>query len=46
MPAALEGAAGKLQGIECQVWFANLCLLALTALSHEIHGVSRLQRFQ
>jgi len=43
MPAALNGAAGKLQMIVCQVWFVNLCLLALTALSNEIHGVSRLQ---
>jgi hypothetical protein len=33
MPAALDGAGGKLRGAVCQIWSANLCLLELTTLS-------------
>jgi hypothetical protein len=32
MPAALDGAAGRLQGIECRVWAANLYLHANAVL--------------
>jgi hypothetical protein len=32
MPAALDGAVGKLQGVGCRVWSAHLCLRADAAL--------------